>query len=146
MMGEKRAYLQCYTFKAGYISEDPTIRRIRHAIYIDVTPALNAEKRIPPVGVDRAVEALKGNLAKYREGNLDQVRRLAFNPIGVSPATGAVAKALGSCIVDSPDLQAALISILAPGDRRQISERMDTAEALVVEAVLSLDRGGAEEL
>jgi hypothetical protein len=85
-------------------------------------------------------------LAKYRGGNLAQVRRLAFNPIGVSPETCAVAKALGSCIVDSPDLQAALVAILAPRDRRQISERRDTAEALVVEAVLALSTGGAEQL
>ena len=95
-----------------------------------------------------AVEDLNSNLATYREGNLAQVRRLAFNPIGggVSPETSAVAKALGSCIVDSPDLQAELVSILAPRDQQQISERLDTAEALVIEAVLALSRGGAEQL
>jgi len=146
MIVEQGSYLQCHGSKAVYIGEDPTIRRIQHAIYIDVTPALNAEKRIPPVGIDRAVEDLNSNLAKYREANLAQVRRLAFNPIGVSPETCAVAKALGSCIVDSPDLQAALVAILAPRDRRQISERRDTAEALVVEAVLALSTGGAEQL
>jgi hypothetical protein len=86
------------------------------------------------------------HLAKYRENNLAQVRRLEFNPTGVSPETGAIAKALGSCIVDSPDLRATLVSILAPRDRQQISERLDTAEALVVEAVLALSRGGAEQL
>jgi hypothetical protein len=48
--------------------------------------------------------------------------------------------------VDSPDLRATLVSILAPRDRQQISERLDTAEALVVEAVLALSRGGAEQL
>jgi hypothetical protein len=146
MIVEQGSYLQCHSSKAVYIGEDPTIRRIQHAIYIDVTPALNAEKRIPPVGIDQTVEDLNSNLAKYREGNLAQVRRLAFNPIGVSPETCAVAKALGSCIVDSPDLQAALVAILAPRDRRQISERRDTAEALVVEAVLALSTGGAELL
>jgi hypothetical protein len=146
VMVEQGSYLNCHTSKAVYIGEVPTIRRIQHAIYIDVTPALNAEKRISPIGVDRAVEDLNGNLAKYRERNLAQVRRLAFNPIGVSPETGAVAKALGSCIVDSPDLQAALVSILAPRDQQRISERLDTAEALVIEAVLALSRGGAEQL
>ena len=41
---------------------------------------------------------------------------------------------------------AVLVSILAPRDQQQISERLDTAEALVVEAVLALSRGGAEQL
>jgi hypothetical protein len=48
--------------------------------------------------------------------------------------------------VDSPDLQAALVSILAPRDQQRISERLDTAEALVIEAVLALSSGGAEQL
>ena len=144
---EQRSYLYCHSSKAVYIGDDPTrIRRIQHAIYIDVTPALNPAKGIPPEGIDRAIEDLNGYLAKYRESNLAQVRQLAFNPTGVSPETGAVAKALGSCIVDSPDLQSALVSILAPRDRQQISERLDTAEALIVEAVLALSRAGAEQL
>jgi len=146
IMVQQGYFLNCHTSKAIYIGEDPTLRRIQHAIYIDVTPTLNAEKQIPPVGLDRVVDDLNGNLAKYREDNLAQVRRLAFNPIGVSPETGAVAKALGSCIVDLPDLQAVLVSLLASCDRQRISERLDTAEALVIEAVLVLNRGGAEQL
>jgi hypothetical protein len=96
--------------------------------------------------VHRNIEYLPGHLAQYRESNLTQVRRLEFNPTGVSPDTGAVARALGSCIVDSPDLQAELVSILAPRNRQQISERLDSAEALVVEAVLALSGRGAEQL
>src|ERR1700730_4943718 len=95
-------------------------------------------KEIPPEGVHRNIEYLLGHLAKYRENNLAQVRRLEFNPTGVSPETGAIAKALGSCVVDSPALQAALVSILALRDRQRISERLDTAEAFIVEAVLAL--------
>jgi hypothetical protein len=143
---EQRSYLYCHSSKAVYIGDDPTIRRIQHAVYADVTPALNAAKGIPSEHLDRHAENLRDHLANYRESNLAQVRRLDFNPNGVSPETAAVAKALGSCIVDSPDLQAALVSILAPRDRQQISEKLDTAEALIVEAVLALSRGGAEQL
>jgi hypothetical protein len=96
--------------------------------------------------VNRNLECLPGHLAKYRESNLARVSRLEFNPKGVSPETGAIAKALGSCIVDSPDLHASLVSILALRDRQRISERLDTAEAFVVEAVLALSKGGAEQL
>jgi hypothetical protein len=146
MIVAQRSYLYCHSSKAIYIGDDPMIKRIQHAIYIDVTPPLNAAKGIPPEWVPQNIQHLSGHLAKYRESNLTQVCRLEFAPTGVLPETGAVAKALGSCIVDSPDLQAALVSILALGDRRQISERRDTAEALVVEAVLALSRGGAEQL
>jgi hypothetical protein len=146
MILEQRYRLYCHSSKAIYIGDDPKIKRIQHAIYIDVTPALNAEKGIPSEGVDLSVEELHAHLAKYRERNLAQVRRLEFTPTGVSPETGAVAKALGSCIVDSTDLQAALVSILALRDRQQISERLDTAEALIVEAVLALSREGADQL
>ena len=146
MIVEQGYCLQCHSSKAVYIGDDPTIKRIQHAIYIDVTPPLNAERGIPPKWVQRNIECLPGHLAKYRESNLAQVRCLEFNPTGVSPETGSVANALGSCIVGSPDLRAALVSILAPRDRQQIYERLDTAEALVVEAVLVLSRGGAEQL
>jgi hypothetical protein len=146
MLVEQRSYLHCHSSKAIYIGEDPTIRRIQNAIYIDVTPALYAAKGIPQEWVHGNIEYLPGHLAKYRESNLAQVRRLEFNPTGVSPETSVIAKSLGSCIVDSPDLQASLVSILAPRDRQQISERLDTACALVAEAVLALSRGGAEQL
>jgi hypothetical protein len=146
MIVEQRSYLYCHSSNAIYIGDDPKIKRIQHAIYIDVTPALDAEKGIPPEWVPRNNEYLLGHLAKYRENNLAQVRRLEFDPTGVLPETGAILKALGSCIVDSPALQAALVSILAPRDRQRISERLDTAEALVIEAVLALSKRGAEQL
>jgi hypothetical protein len=143
---EQGSYLHCHSSKAIYIGDDPPIKRIQNAIYIDVTPALYAAKGIPQECVYGNIEYLRGNLAKYRENNLAQVRRLEFIPTGVSPETGAIAKALGSCIVDSPDLRAVLVSSLAPRDQQQISERLDSAEALVVEAVLVLSREGAEQL
>jgi hypothetical protein len=82
MIVEQRYYLYCHSSKAIYIGECPTIKRIQHAIYIDVTPALNAEKRVPPEGVELSVADLNAHLAKYRERNLAQVRRLEFTPLG----------------------------------------------------------------
>jgi hypothetical protein len=146
MIVEQGSYLHCHSSKAIYIGDDPSIRKIQNAIYIDVTPALYAAKEIPQECVYRNIGYLRGHLAKYRESNLAQVRRLDFNPVGVSPETSAVAKALGSCLVDSPALQAALVSILAPRDRQQMSKRLETAETLIVEAVLALSRGGANQL
>jgi len=124
MIVEQRSYLYCHSSKAIYIGDDPTIKRIQHAIYIDVTPALDAERGIPPEWVHRNIEYLPGHLAKYRKAYLDQVSRLEFNPTGVSPETGAIVKALGSCIVDSAALQAALVSIFTMHDRQRISDNI----------------------
>ncbi|RZU40818.1 hypothetical protein [Edaphobacter modestus] len=146
MIVEQRSYLYCHSSNAIYIGDDPTIKRIQHAIYIDVTSPLDAEKTTPPEWVHRNIEYLPGDLTKYRKNNLDQVRRLEFNPTGVSPETGAIAKALGSCIVDSPSLRTALVSILAACDQQRNSERLDTVEAFVVEAVVALSKSGAEHL
>jgi hypothetical protein len=146
MIVEQRSYLYCHSSNAIYVGDDPPIKRIQNAIYIDVTPALYPAKGIPQECAYRNIESLLGRLAKYRETNMAQVRRFEFNPTCFSPETGAIAKALGSCIVDSPELRAALVSILAPRDRQQISETLDTAEALIVEAVLALSREGAEQL
>ena len=87
MIVDQGSFLQCHSSKAVYIGEDSTIRRIQHGIYIDVTLPLNAERGIPPEWVHRNIEYLPGHLAQYRESNLAQVRRLEFNPTGVSPET-----------------------------------------------------------
>jgi hypothetical protein len=146
MIVEQRSYLYCHSSNAIYIGDDPTITRIQHAIYIDVTSPLDAEKTTLPEWVHRNIECLTGHLTKYRKNNLDQVRRLEFKPTGISPETGTIATALGSCIVDSPSLRGALVSILAPHDRQRNSERLDTVEAFVVEAVFALSKSGAEHL
>jgi hypothetical protein len=145
MIVEQRSYLQCHSSNAIYIGDNPTIKRVQHAIYIDVTPALDADGEIPPEWVHPNIEH-RPDLIKYRDNNLAQVRRLEFDPRGVSPETGAIVRALGSCIVDSPALQATLVSTFTMQDRVRISERLDTAEALVVEAVLALSKSGAEHV
>jgi hypothetical protein len=146
MIVEQRSYLYCHSSNAVYIGDDPTVKRIQHAIYIDVTSPLNPVNTPPPERVPRDIEYLTGHLTEYRKINLDQVRRLEFKPTGMRPEIGSIATSLGSCIVDSPSLRATLMSILAPRDRQQISERLDTAEAFVVEAVLALSKRGAEQL
>jgi hypothetical protein len=74
MVVEQRSYLYCHSSKAIYIGDDSKIKRIQHAIYIDVTPPLNAAKGMPLVGVGLSVEDLNAQLAKYRERNLGSGR------------------------------------------------------------------------
>jgi hypothetical protein len=146
MIVEQRSYLNCHSSKAIYIGDDPTIKRIQHAIYIDVTPALDAEKGIPPEWVQQNIEYVSGHLKKYREKNLDHVRRLAFSASGVSSETAAIAKALGSCIVDASELQEMLVALLKAQDQQRLSQRSDFAEAVVIEAALTLSRQEREHV
>ena len=53
MIVEQRSYLQCHSSNAIYIGENPTIKSIQHAIYIDVRRALDAEKKLLPNGCTR---------------------------------------------------------------------------------------------
>ena len=125
-------------------AERSLVRDMRNVKYVSTDVVFDlVDDDVADIGF---VQDLNGQLAQYRKSHLAQVGRLEFNPTGVSPETTAVAKALGSCLVDSPDLQAALVSILARRDRQQISERLDTAEALIVEAVLGLSRGGGDQV
>src|SRR5271168_4210243 len=138
--------LYCHSSKAIYIGDDPKVKRIQHSIYIDVTPALDEEKGIPPERVLQNIKYLVGHLTEYRKTNLDQVRRLAFNPMGVSSETGAIAKALGSCIVDTPELQEKLVALLKAQDQQRLSQRSDSTEAVVIEAALTLSRQEREHI
>ena len=68
----------------------------------------------------RATEHLK----QYRKDNLDHVRRLEFSPSGVSSETAAIATALGSCLVDAPDLQEQLVTLLKAQHQQHLSQRV----------------------
>ena len=45
-----------------------------------------------------------------------------FNASGLPPEANPIANALGSFIVDAPELQAELVSLLMPQARQQIAE------------------------
>jgi hypothetical protein len=74
----------------------------------------------------------------YRNKNMEKVRYLDFNPGGLSPEIHAMANALGSCIVDAPQLREELVSLIRPRDQEQIADRFDSVEAIVAGAALTL--------
>lgn len=52
--------------------------------------------------------------------------------------TGAVANALGACIVDSPELQSRLISLFMPVESQRHTDFSTGVEAVTLEAILNL--------
>jgi hypothetical protein len=123
---------------AIYIGEDPAIKRIQHSICIDAGARPHARppdaSQLPP----GTIETLRNRLLEYRKRNLERVRRLGFNPCGLSLEAHSMANALGSCLVDAPQVQTELVALLKPQDQQQIADRSDGDEALVVGAALAL--------
>jgi hypothetical protein len=124
--------------KAVYIGESPAIKRILHSISVDATIPARADGPVwgpPKLG---NVYVVRERMLEYRDRNLDKVRPLDFNPSGLSLEATVIANALGSCIVDSPQLQMQLVALLRPQDQQQIADRSDCDEALVLGAALTL--------
>ncbi|HET6178087.1 MAG TPA: hypothetical protein VFE61_14205 [Candidatus Sulfotelmatobacter sp.] len=142
MMVEQGSYRFSAGSRAIYIGEDPTIKKIQNAIYINVAAPSSAG---PPTRPEWVAD-LADNLYLYRDKYLEQVRRLEFNPSGLSLEAHAIAKALGSCIIDAPELQSELVALLQPHDRQQAADRSDRLEALVAGAALTLCHMGKEQI
>jgi hypothetical protein len=135
---EQGSYLYCATSKAVYIGEDPATKRIQHFISIDATVPARAADPVPGQPALETIDAVRNRILEYRTRNLDKVRPLEFNPSGLSLEATVIANALGSCILEAPQLQTELVALLKPADQQRIADRFDGVEALVVGAALAL--------
>jgi hypothetical protein len=141
MIVDQRSYLRCSASRAIYLGEDAAIKKIQHAIHINIATT-NGAPPSPPEWLPGYTRALPQYLEHYRKKNVDQVRQSTFNPSGVTSERAAMAKALGSCIVDAPELQQKLVTLLTTQDQQDCSQRSGTIDAVVIEAVLALCREG----
>jgi hypothetical protein len=64
----------------------------------------------------------------------------------LSSGVTSIANALGRCIVDAPDLQAELVTLLTPYSQQQFAERVDDLGTLAVGAALSLCHQGKTQV
>ena len=143
---EKRYYLHCAGSRAVYIGEDLTIKRIQHSLYIDVTTPSHVDPPILDQSRQETIDSLRNRLLKYRNRNLGKVRSLGFHPRGLSPEAHTIGNALGSCLVDAPQLQMELVALLRPQHQQQIADRSNSIEALVAGAALALCHQGKNEI
>jgi hypothetical protein len=129
----------CSKSTAIYAGEIPAIHKIRHSICVHIT-ATNAALPAAPQHLQKTIERIPVHLEQYREKNLDYISHWQFVPSGLPSETAAIAKVIGSCIVDAPALRQKLVALLKTQDRQQLSQRSGATEAVVVEAVLLLSR------
>jgi hypothetical protein len=129
-------YSDCFGSKAVYTGDALPLQSIMHSIHITAITAAATANALAwdtrPLS-EGTIKGIQGQLEQYRERNLAKVPRLEFNAPGLSSEIHAIANALGSCIVDAPELQAELVSLLMPL-AQQIADRADTASQLLSSA------------
>jgi hypothetical protein len=133
---------------AVYVGDRSPIGLIPFSISIDFHPTDTVVA--PALGSSSESETLKEQLNLYREANLPEVRRRSFSPTGLLPEMAEIARSLGGCLVDAPELQEALVETLQSGQKRALSN-WSTEEAIVVEALRNItlkemDRVFAKEI
>jgi hypothetical protein len=142
---EQGSCVFCAGSRAVYIGEDPSIKRIQHSLYIDATTAPHVDPPVPGPAMSATIDSLRNRILLYRNRNLSKVRFLEFHPCGLSLESHAMANALGSCLVDAPQLQMELVALLRPQHQQQIADRADSVEALVASAALTLCHQGRDQ-
>ena len=100
--------------------------RARHTALVSVTEAL--------------VQDLRNQLLRYRCKNLVRAHTFHFDASLLSADTRAIANALGACIIESPELQSQLVSLLTPAENQRKADQSTGLEAMTLEATLNPGR------
>jgi hypothetical protein len=135
----------CAASRAVYIGEEAAIGKIPHSIHVHATPALG-QNVVAHWSLRAEFDGLRKRIVAYQTKHLGKVRSLEFNPRGLSPELTVIANALGSCIVGSPQLQTQLVASIRPQAQRQIADRSDSDEGLVVRATFAFCHQGKGEV
>ena len=105
-----------YGSKVIYLAEEPTMKSmLKHCIQIDATPAPGFESTYEPPMSESATLQIQNQLLGYRVACASRVFKSEFCPSDLSPEFNAIASALGSCILDAPQLRAELRVSAQPG-------------------------------
>jgi hypothetical protein len=140
MVGDADGYKDFYGPKAIYVGEEVSVDRIpRSSLQVRLQPTApaSATQHSLPL-TEAAVQNLQNQLLRYRLKNLVKVYHSDFDASALTSDTRAVANALGACIVDSPELQSKLVSLLRPIESQRQADRSTCIEAVTLEATLNL--------
>jgi hypothetical protein len=140
MFGGAFNYQDFFCAKGLYLGEEVSADRMpRCSVEINVHPtATSSATQKASRLAELEVQRLQNQLLGYRTKNLVQVYNSDFDASALTSDTRAVANALGSCIIDSPALQAQLISLLAPVENQRQADRSTGIDAVIFEATLNL--------
>jgi hypothetical protein len=148
MVGDAGQYKDCYGPKAIYVGQEVSTDRMPHcSLQVRLQPASLVPATKHSVSVTEAlVQDLRNQLQRYRCENLTRVYNSDFDASLLTSDTRAIANALGACVIDSPDLQSQLISLLTPVESQREADRSTGIEAVTLQATLTLCHAGKQEL
>ena len=95
---------------------------------------------------EEMTQKMQNQLLRYRSEHLPGVSKLELCAANLSPDFNAIASALCECIVDAPDLQNNLVSLLTPYSEQQLAERLDELGTLAVGTALALCHQGKNQI
>jgi hypothetical protein len=133
--------------KAVFVGEDLRANSaLRHYLRINASTAPKVElQRAAPLS-EGMKQRFQNQLLGYRLQSLPAVIASDFNVSGLSSEANAIAAALGRCIVDAPQLQVELVSLLTPYSEQQFTERRDSLGMLTISAALTLCHQGKDQV
>ena len=146
--GSPRSAFDYYGPKAIYVGEDPPIRAmLQHCVHINASPSPGVySEHVAPMS-EEMTQNLQNQLLRYRAEHLPEVSKLELSRCRAFPRlSNAIASALAECIVDAPDLQNELVSLLTPYSEQQIAERQDDLGTLSVGAALAFCHQGKGQI
>jgi hypothetical protein len=148
MVCDTGEYKDFFGSKAIYVGEEVSTDRIpRSSLQVRLQPTAPAPARQHSVRVTEAVvQDLQNQLLRYRCKNLVRVYNSDFDASLLTSDTRAIANALGACIVDSPDLQSNLVSLLRPVESERQADLSTCLEAITLEATLNLAHAGKAQV
>jgi hypothetical protein len=133
--------------KAIYLGEDlPANSVLRHYLRINASTVTAVESQRAVALSEETKQSLQNQLLCYRLQSLPAVIASDFNVAGLSSEVNAIAAALGRCIVDEPQLQAEIVSLLTPFSDHQLAERLDDFGTLTIGAALALCHQGKGQI
>jgi len=140
-------YKDFYGPKAIYVGEEAPIDRTpRCSLQVRLNLANAAESQIASRLDESIVQDLQNQLQMYRQKNLVRAFNSKFDAVGLTSENRMIANALGACIVDSPELQSELVSLLMPVEQQRQADRSMSPEGVTVEAILNLAHAGMAQI
>ena len=148
MVGDAGEYRDFYGPKAIYVGQEVSTDRMPRCglqVRLHPTALVPATQHSLPV-TEGLVQDLRNQLQQYRCKNLVRVYNSDFDASLLTSDTRAIANALGACVIDSPELQSQLISLLTPVESQRQADRSTCIEAATLEATLNLAHAGKAQV
>ena len=105
-------------------------------LQINLTPSRGPQPILDAKSRQGIVEHLQAKLLAYRQKNIEKVRASRFDLPQFNSTMRILARVLGACLVDAPELQAGLEPVLRRYEEHTQEERWLDARCVAIESML----------